>query len=287
MEWFEQRCRAEKDLEIFVKTTCGDRPPSHNDGHMRKVKNNSLWIVYSMLALKYLGAMLLLLCFKYGLAEDSDHAGLARLLWPGLSFAILLALTVSIRPLDLILVVKTVSWLHDVADHKYCKEDPSLKAKVEAFLDKFTHTHRHLIRSDKYRQIWSKEKILQIIERISFSRQKNLGTKDWMETLGEQGLLVRNIVSDADKWEAIGEFGIKRCLEYQVEDMERKNQHAGPVKVHKAMVEHYHEKLKLLASQEFMFTLPGLIWAKWLDREMQGAIEENALRAYDAEGACS
>ena len=57
-----------------------------------------------------------------------------------------------------------------------------------------------------------KTKILAIIERIAFSREKAWGRNDWLAVLGIDGVIVRNIVSDADKLDAINAH---RCYMYQ------------------------------------------------------------------------
>jgi HD superfamily phosphodiesterase len=99
------------------------------------------------------------------------------------------------------------SWLHDVADHKY-DPDKILEYKLKHFLELF----------DKSKLYFD------IIQRISYSKEIKYGTKDWLDILGEDGLLVRNIVSDADKLDAIGHAGIDRCIIYTREHYKYTNQ---------------------------------------------------------------
>lgn len=90
-----------------------------------------------------------------------------------------------------------VAWLHDVADHKYCEF-----TDLEQILEKF------LIEFDKGKLYKD------IIDRISFSKEIKNGSSDWHEIIGIEGIIIRNIVSDADKIDALGENGIRRCIEF-------------------------------------------------------------------------
>jgi HD superfamily phosphodiesterase len=67
------------------------------------------------------------------------------------------------------------------------------------------------------------------------------------------GSKVRDIVSDADKLEAIGEAGIKRCLEYQIHKYKEDspNQEIPHSQLIKQVVEHAHEKLLRLREHFF------------------------------------
>jgi HD superfamily phosphodiesterase len=87
------------------------------------------------------------------------------------------------------------AWLHDVDDHKYGNENKEV-------LDQFL--------SENFNE--QKTMILAIIERVSFSREKKYGQLDWLTTLGKDGIIVRLIVSDADKLDAIN---IERCYHYK------------------------------------------------------------------------
>ncbi len=97
-----------------------------------------------------------------------------------------------------------VAILHDSFDHKF---DPDGKSKpfVKELLLKYFNSN-------------DVDWIINIIDRISFSKEneiiKNGRTLDWVYILGENGLVIRDIVSDADKLEAIGRIGIDRCLSY-------------------------------------------------------------------------
>jgi uncharacterized protein len=173
----------------------------------------------------------------------------------------------------LLFIVRVVALLHDVADHKYVKIDPSLKEKFNVYIQKFT-TRKRTVKGTIYCHLFTAEMISAIIDRISFSRQKEKGTSDWIPTLGYLGYLVRNIVSDADKLEAIGAAGIDRCVSYTIEIYEHKNIPAFAKNVHKDVETHYNEKLKIISSCEYMKTPFGWLYAKLMDREMRLRLEK-------------
>jgi hypothetical protein len=66
----------------------------------------------------------------------------------------------------------------------------------------------------------------------------------WFKRFGEGGLLIRDLVSDADKLEALGAIGYERCVQFA--------RHRYPTYNKKqladAVMVHYNEKLAHLAS---------------------------------------
>jgi uncharacterized protein len=133
-----------------------------------------------------------------------------------------------------------VGWLHDVADHKYC-EGTDLELKLDEFLNNFKN-------GKLYRDI---------IDRISYSKEVKYGNKDWQKIIGIDGLIVRNIVSDADKIDAIGENGVRRCIEYGF----HKYKEATDKEMIKRVRDHAEEKL-LLLKDKFIRTQTGKDLAK-------------------------
>lgn len=147
------------------------------------------------------------------------------------------------------------AWLHDVADHKYDKNG-KLQKKLEVFLS-------NILLKNKTRV----DLIMNIIDRISFSKENNLILQnkptDWKDVLGKYGCLIRDIVSDADKLEAIGKIGIQRCIKYNKEhnkDIQYDTLVNG-IKI--------HAKEKLLRlKDEFIRTEPGKKMAEPLHLEL-------------------
>jgi uncharacterized protein len=150
-------------------------------------------------------------------------------------------------------LVASVALLHDVSDHKY---DPKgeMVGKMREILSQFF--------SNEEIQL-----IMDIIERISYSKENKTILKglplDWEEKLGAQGCLVRDIVSDADKLEAIGLIGVERCIEYTKET----NAGFDERQCVEQLIAHGKEKLFRL-KDEFIRTAPGKELATPLHAEM-------------------
>ena len=104
--------------------------------------------------------------------------------------------------LDILRGITIVSILHDVADSKYDDENKTLKNKLNNFCKIFEN----------------KELIIKTIDCISYSKEEKERREnkiiDYEKELGLIYSIVRHIVSDADKLEAIGFSGIIRCIEY-------------------------------------------------------------------------
>ena len=127
----------------------------------------------------------------------------------------------------------TAAWLHDVADHKY-DHDGTLEQKLDDF---------------GTANIWNYQEIKQVIKYVSFSTENKAITAgtplNFLAILGAYYSQIRDIVSDADKLEAIGTIGIQRCIEYTT--------HTNPTHTHAQVKsdvkKHADEKLLRLASQ--------------------------------------
>lgn len=151
----------------------------------------------------------------------------------------------------LILDAITAAWLHDIADHKYDKD-----GTLQQTLDTFGQAN-----------IPNYENIKQVVKYVSYSSENKAilaGTPlDYDTILTPYYALVRHIVSDADKLEAIGKIGIKRAIEYTRE--------ANPTMTEEQVIadvrKHADEKLLRLA-KEFMRTPKGHFVAQHRHAEM-------------------
>jgi HD superfamily phosphodiesterase len=127
----------------------------------------------------------------------------------------------------------TAAWLHDIADHKYDHD-----GTLEQRLDEFGTAN-----------IWNYQEIKHVIKYVSFSTENKAilaGTPlNFPAILGAYYSQIRNIVSDADKLEAIGKIGIHRAIEYTTEA----NPSFTPQQVIEDVYKHAHEKLLRLATQ--------------------------------------
>jgi len=147
----------------------------------------------------------------------------------------------------------TAAWLHDVADHKY-DHDGTLEQKLDEF--------------GRAANIWNYDEIKHVIKYVSYSTENKAliaGTPlDFPAILGAYYCQIRNIVSDADKLEAIGKIGIHRAIEYTTEA----NPSFTPQQVIADVYKHAHEKLLRLAT-EFIKTPLARSIATRRHREME------------------
>ncbi len=154
-----------------------------------------------------------------------------------------------------------VAWLHDVNDHKYCKyEDNSWN--VDRILG-------NIYFSNKEKKNLAKN----IIDRISYSKENrfriNKEKTDWEEVLGKDGCLVRDIVSDADKLDALGKQGLERCIEYTKYSYKLETNKEIPLELLVKNVEDHSKEKLLRLKDEFIRTVPGKKMAEDLHKEFE------------------
>ena len=156
----------------------------------------------------------------------------------------------------LILDTITAAWLHDVADHKYDKD-----GTLEKRLDEFGHKH-----------ISNYSEIKQVVKNVSYSSENKAiragEPLDYDRLLTPYYALVRHIVSDADKLEALGQIGIERALGY--------TRHANPTYTEAEVIEnvrqHADDKL-LRLSTEFIRTTTARAIAHKRHEEMVAGLK--------------
>jgi hypothetical protein len=168
------------------------------------------------------------------------------------------------KTLPLLFMTTIVSWLHDVADHKYVKKDDIFELKFHML--KLMSQHSFLFWHLQSKSYVGKPTIpwmLSVIDRVSWSRQNKKGKNDWQEKIGTFGIHVLEIVQDADRWEAIGKKGIERCRQYAIE----KNPTYGKEEVEKSVVEHFNDKLSIIYPH-YLNTDTGKRVGKMLHEEM-------------------
>ena len=131
-------------------------------------------------------------------------------------------------------MVTAVALFHDINNHKYYSgnELTEIKEKMKHFLLKYFPEDT--------------DSILFIIENISFSKDKN-GQIPW-ETFTEKQKLIRDIVSDVDKLEAIGKTDIERCKEYTSVKLSEKNLEINDKILFDLVKQHCDEKLFKLST---------------------------------------
>jgi HD superfamily phosphodiesterase len=158
-------------------------------------------------------------------------------------------------------MVQAAAQFHDIADHKYV-DDPSQCGLEPELRTYFSHDTAALI--------------VRIMEAVSYSKERRLRHElaldqphSFVESLGDVGALVRDIVSDADKLEAIGTVGAERCMAYARECIRRtERREATEAEVVAYLVVHAEEKLLFLLCHNYIRTSVGRAMAAPLHQQM-------------------
>jgi uncharacterized protein len=140
-----------------------------------------------------------------------------------------------------------IALLHDVCDHKYPDAIPM--SELENYCISIDMDHKMY---------------MEIINNVSWSKER----KGLRKTFNSYWTTILNIVSDADRIEAIGKVGIDRCTAYAL---------AIGGDVPSDVIIHYHEKLRLLYDENYIRTNYGRILALPHHLEMKEIIEQMVL----------
>jgi HD superfamily phosphodiesterase len=203
-----------RSLDAFVKEGMKDRDPTHGYEHMKAVAIISMDILYNL--------------FKN--VDKIDE----------------------VKMVDIYNEVMIVAWLHDYADHKY-DIDGTLQAEMNSFIQNLCKKEASSIQEAIYYVSYSKENAIfkQILKDDDDYQASNLEctdtTKhDWSKVLNRKYMLIRDIVSDADKYEAIGKQGIERCAEYGREYFSRHGMPIDDQSINIHVIKHVEVKLAWL-----------------------------------------
>ncbi len=132
-------------------------------------------------------------------------------------------------------IIMMASLLHDVCDDKYVDKSIT-KAELHKFINEVDSVRASMI--------------ISIINNISYSKE----VKGKLEVLPYPYNIYRDAISDADKICAIGEIGIIRCEQYTRESNPNITDDDA---VCKLVVQHCHDKLLKLYTNNFIKTEPG------------------------------
>jgi hypothetical protein len=273
---YSQRCNVLKLTEKFVAQVCKHRPESHGTQHMRQVAKNAQIIASVISSLYciglYIGLYIGIMTFA---TIINQYMYINPFIYILLIIGIYINRIIYLDPDGLVFIVQLIAWLHDVDDHKYHADDLSISVKLDNFLKQITQEYHMVLKGSVYEYLYNKKMILRIIKLISFSRQKKNAedTNDWNVYLGTYGTFVRNIVSDADKLEALGLRGFNRCVEYTKEIFYKNQINFAQTNIVIAVKKHYNEKLSILATQKYMKTLPGYLYSLYLNKVLMQLIK--------------
>ena len=159
-------------------------------------------------------------------------------------------------------IVMIASLGHDIWDHKYIGEGEEINIKESFGCDL---TNLGFLAADI-------DLIIRIIDCISFSKEYLLRNEGGEFDLEKPEELLRNIVSDSDKLEALGEICIKRMIEYEIQ----RNKSQIQVQDHiKHIRKHCKEKLYILIDEGYIKTKTGLQLAYPLMNEMKRIVDDD------------
>ena len=163
-----------------------------------------------------------------------------------------------------IIIIIIASLGHDIWDHKYVSE--YLIDEIKKCFDN-DMLEMGILASDR-------ELIIRIIDNISFSKEfimRQNGEEFDLEVPEER---LRNIVSDADKLEALGAICIKRMIEYDIHI--KKTDNTDNIQAHFNHIKyHFQNKLSRLITDNYIKTQTGIRLAKPLMTQMRDIIEED------------
>ena len=158
-------------------------------------------------------------------------------------------------------IVLASALLHDAYDHKYVKEKDMNKVinKIKKDFISIGFTEKDCLA------------IFKIIDNISHSKERKLRLKGKKIDLG--GLQkYRNIVSDADKIEALGTDGVVRMIHYLC----HKNPKASVEDHIKHIRDHCDEKLYILIKKRYIRTMKGREIAKKKLEKLRAVVDNDS-----------
>lgn len=154
------------------------------------------------------------------------------------------------------LIIKIASLIHDAYDHKYVDQKKGEQIK---------NILRNAMELDGL-DVSDISLVFDIVENISFSREKS-GLKDDLEVFE----VLRNIVSDADKIDAIN---VERCREFAIQKMISNKEEFNDKIINEKVYKHILEKLILL-KDEYIYTDYGKKLAEKPHKKLLEWIDEN------------
>jgi len=149
-------------------------------------------------------------------------------------------------------IVYVAGLLHDICDHKYADNDPTA---LQIFIKELLGVN-------------DAEVVKRIIDYGSYSKQKKGVVR--LADLEPPMRFLRDVVSDADKIEAIGGVGVDRCIAYQRENA---NGDVSEAMIMADVRQHCDDKLLRLYG-EFIYTAGGRAIAKPAHEEIVKWCEE-------------
>ena len=138
---------------------------------------------------------------------------------------------------DETIIATTAALGHDIWDHKYFTSEEAINDLKSKFIQ--------VLVEHKFEKPAIKS-IISIIDNISFSKEYNLRKNNKTIELDENTMILRNIVSDADKIESVGKKGIERMIDFRI--------YQDNTEIADDVQKHFKNKLALLVKDNYIVT---------------------------------
>lgn len=162
------------------------------------------------------------------------------------------------------------AWLHDIDDAKYQNDkSESVRLQMKDFL-----LNELSVNGNDVDLVFKITKYISYSAEVKLQQDQGGRRIDFDALLGAKGGMIRNIVSDADKLEALGNIGLQRCIEYTRHAYFSKHNSEIPLDVLKQMVKQHADEKLLKLSTQFMRTNYGKRLAEPLHQELENSLQQ-------------
>jgi uncharacterized protein len=135
-------------------------------------------------------------------------------------------------------MAQVAALIHDIVDRKYHVNIEYKRGRILTFL---TASEARLIGYDEFAA-----NIMWIIDNMSYSKEHKEGRPIHPD---KHVLMARHIAADADRMEALGPIGIRRCVTYTRHTATKRGQILTPGQLMEIVITYCREKLLTLHSQ--------------------------------------
>ena len=174
--------------------------------------------------------------------------------------ALMICDKLNINDINILVKIEAAALFHDLWDHKYIIPNSVRAEKMKNLL--------YIELRKRYFSDHDITDIVIIINNVSLSREINMRqNKEFLNLKHLQ--LMRDIVSDADKLEMLGLYGIYRMIEFEF----KKEPNINPDRLKKVIIKVYNKKISKLLNENYIKTEPCRKIATPLMKEMDNYIK--------------
>jgi len=204
------------------------------------------------------------LCLQYYIDRDPSH-GIDHISSVLNNLDLLLECYIpSLSHLDQTLT-RASALLHDAYDPKYIDDPSNIKKTIRQDLVKFGLSNRDV------------DIIFTVIKNVSFTREKTRRNQGKKIILNDRIMVIRNLVSDSDKLEAIGIDSITRMIQYREELGRRFEQEYSLDKIFNDIREQCIERCYILLTRNYIKTEKAREIAKQKIVEMKKIVDDDKI----------